>query len=132
MENKYAQLFSRVKAAFVDSVVLVILMYSATWIFNMVEDVPNYVRTSIFILLFLLYEPFLISFFGTTVGHFFNDIVVKRENNEEKNVMLLKAIVRFIFKLLLGWISLLTVKNNEKQKAIHDYIGGSVVLKYGK
>ncbi len=130
MEDKYAQIFTRVKAAAIDGIVIIVLMYSATEILNLFEGVPNYIRISIFISIFLVYEPILISFFGATVGHFFSDIVVKRDNNEQKNVLFPKAMIRFICKFCLGWISLLTVSGNEKRKAIHDHIGGSVVLKY--
>lgn len=130
MENKYAEVFNRVKAAFIDGVVLIVLMYSVTEVFNVFELIPNYVRISVFVVLFLLYEPILISVFGATVGHFFNDIEVKRASNEQKNIIFPMAVFRFLFKLFLGWISLLTVRSNDKGQAIHDYIGGSVVLKY--
>lgn len=130
MENNYAYLFTRVKAAFIDSIVFVILMYSATEIFNLIENVPNYVRIVTFIFVFVLYEPILISIYGATVGHFFNDIVVKRESDETKNVRFIYALGRFLIKVLLGWISLLTVNGDSKKKAIHDYVGKSVVLPY--
>lgn len=130
MEDKYAQIFTRVKAAVIDGIVIVVLMYLATEVLSLFEDVPNYIRISIFSFLFLCYEPILISLFGASVGHFFSDVVVKREDNEQRNILFPKAVVRFICKFFLGWISLLTVGGNEKKKAIHDYIGGSVVLKY--
>ncbi|NMH87347.1 RDD family protein [Flavivirga algicola] len=130
MEDKYAQIFTRIKAAFIDSIVMVVLMYAATEILNLFETIPNYVRISVFIFICLVYEPILVSSFGATVGHFFSDIVVKRENNEQRNILLPKAIIRFIFKFCLGWISLLTISGHEKRKAIHDHVGGSVVLKY--
>ncbi len=122
MENKYAGLFTRVKAVIIDNIAIIILMYSATEIFNLITDVPNAVRVIVFVLIFLLYEPILVSTFGATIGHFFNDIVVKREANEEKNINFFFAIGRFITKVLLGWISLLTINGNDKKKAIHDYV----------
>ncbi|WP_308993862.1 RDD family protein [Mariniflexile litorale] len=131
-EEKYSKLFTRIKAAFVDALELIILMYSATEIFNLIEMIPNYIRICVFVFLFLLYEPILISVFGATVGHFFNDIVVKRDGDEQKNVLFPKAIFRFIFKFFLGWVSLLTISSNEKRKAIHDYVGGSVVLNFNR
>ncbi|GAA3616735.1 RDD family protein [Flavivirga amylovorans] len=130
MEDKYAKIFSRVKAATIDGIVIIVLMYSVTEVLNLFDEVPNYIRISVFACLFLIYEPILISFYGATVGHFFSDIMVKREGNEQRNVHFSKAIIRFICKFLLGWISLLTVSGNEKGKAIHDHVSGSVVLKY--
>ena len=130
MNNKYASILSRVKALVIDSIILILLMYSATEIFSLFDNIPNYIRIGVFLFLFLFYEPILVSIFGATVGHFFNDIVVKRESNENKNISFPFALSRFITKLFLGWISLLTVNGNEKRKAIHDYAGKSVVLPY--
>lgn len=130
MDDYYAHLFTRVKAAFIDSIAFVILIYSATEVFNLIENVPNYVRIVTFLSVFVLYEPILISIYGATAGHFFNDIVVKRESDETKNVIFIYALGRFLTKVLLGWISLLTVNGDSKMKAIHDYVGKSVVLQY--
>jgi uncharacterized RDD family membrane protein YckC len=55
-------------------------------------------------------------------------IRVKRESDEKKNILFPLAIIRFIVKASLGWISLLTVTGNSKRKAIHDYLIGSVVV----
>ena len=132
MDDKYAHLFSRVKAAIIDSIVLIVLLYAATLVVGAFDEVSNYVRISVFVFVFLIYEPILVSVFGASVGHFFNDIVVKKEHDESKNIILPKAIIRFIFKFFLGWISLLTIQGDEKRKAIHDFVGGSVVLKYQK
>ncbi|WP_299557052.1 RDD family protein [Seonamhaeicola sp.] len=130
MKKKYANLFPRVKAAIIDGIVLIVLMYLATWILDAIGEVPNYARIVVFIFVFLLYEPILVAYFGASVGHFFNDIMVKRESNEAKNIILPKAIFRFVFKFFLGWVSLLTIRSDKKGKAIHDFVGGSVVLKY--
>ncbi|WP_396601265.1 RDD family protein [Algibacter sp. R77976] len=130
MDNKYASIISRVKALVIDSIILILLMYSATEIFGLFDNIPNYLRIGVFVFLFLLYEPILVSVFGATIGHFFNDIEVKRESNENKNLNLPFAIARFITKLFLGWISLLTVNSTKKKQAIHDYVGQSVVKPY--
>ncbi|OEK08358.1 hypothetical protein A8C32_02595 [Flavivirga aquatica] len=132
MENQYAPISTRIKALVIDTIVLIILMYSASEIFNLIENTPDYIRIIIFFALFLLYEPILISLYGATVGHFFNDIVVKQENDETKNINIVFAVARFITKSLLGWISLIIVNGNDKKKAIHDYIAKSVVLPYRK
>jgi hypothetical protein len=55
-------------------------------------------------------------------------IRVKRESNEEKNILFPFAVMRYIVKASLGWVSLLTVSGNEKRQAIHDSIAGSVVV----
>ncbi len=130
MENNYAKLSTRVKAAVIDSIVLMILMYSATEIFNLFESVSNTFRILVFIFIFLLYEPILVSIFGATIGHFFNDIVVKKEKNETQNINFPSAIIRFILKASLGWLSLLTINGNKKGQAIHNSFVKSIVKPY--
>ena len=130
MKTEYAPIFTRVKAMVIDSIAIIVLMYSASEIFNLFNNIPNYLRISVFVFIFFLYEPLLVSIYGATIGHFFNDILVKQENNQTKNISFLFALARFITKLLLGWISLLTINNSSKNKAIHDYVAQSVVLPY--
>jgi uncharacterized RDD family membrane protein YckC len=132
MTSKYARLPTRVKAAIIDSIVLILLMYSASEILNLLGTIPNYVRTTIFLIIFVFLEPILVSIFGATVGHFFSDIVVKRQNDEKKNINFLVALIRYILKILLGWLSLLTITGNDKQQAIHDLAANSVVKQYEK
>lgn len=128
MEKQYAQLLSRVKAAVVDGVLLIAAMYAITEILALFEHVPQYVRIIAFVFIFFLYDPIFISLFGGTIGHSFSGIAVKREHDPEKNILFPVALLRFIFKSTLGWLSLLTVTGNAKKKAIHDYVAQSVVV----
>lgn len=130
--SNYAQLSTRVKAAIVDGIILMLLIYFSGELLSLFNNVPNTVRATIFVFIFFLYEPILISIFGATVGHFFNDIVVKRENNEQRNISFPFAILRFALKAALGWLSLITISGNPKGKAIHDFVGKSVVKNYEK
>ena len=68
------------------------------------------------------------SIFGCTFGHLLLGIRVRKEIDETQNVFFPFAVFRYILKVLLGWISLLTVSGNPKRKAIHDYLVGSVVV----
>ncbi len=128
MNDDYARLPSRVKAAFIDGVTIIILIYGITEILSLFDFVPNYIRGGLFFLVFFLYEPLLISLFGRTVGHLLCDLVVKNGENEKKNILFHLAVIRFILKVLLGWLSLLTVTGNEKNQAIHDFAANSVVI----
>ncbi|MEN8122707.1 MAG: RDD family protein [Bacteroidota bacterium] len=128
MEQNYPGVSKRVRAAVTDSLVLAVLMVLTTYIFSNFENVPDIARISAFVFIFVLYDPILTSSIGGTIGHMIIGIRVKRENNQEKNILFPFAIVRFLAKALLGWISLLTVLNNEKGKAIHDYLVKSIVV----
>jgi len=128
METKYATILDRVKAATIDAIVLIAMMYVASEIFSLFETIPNYIRIIVSVFVFILYEPILVSIYGGTIGHSFSKILVKQEDNSNKNLLFHIAIIRFFFKVLLGWVSLLTVTGNEKKKAIHDFIVKSIVL----
>jgi len=127
-ENNYPGVFDRVKAIVTDGLVIVVFMFVASYAFSLFETVPDNARIIAFVFIFLLYDPLFTSIFGGTIGHMILGIRVKRASNEEKNILFPLAIPRYIVKVLLGWISLLTVSGNEKRKAIHDFLVGSVVV----
>jgi uncharacterized RDD family membrane protein YckC len=122
----------RVKAIIVDAIALVAFMLLATYIFSMFESVPDEVRIGTFIFIFFLYDPIFTSSFGGTLGHMMLGIRVKREKDPSKNIVFPLALVRFIVKAGMGWVSLITVTMNIKRKAIHDYLIRSVVVYYKK
>ena len=103
-------------------------MYAASEILNIFENVPNYIRISIAISLFILYDPFFTSQYGGTIGHSFSKITVRKDIDRENYIGFPSALLRFILKISLGWISLLTVTGNKKKKAIHDFVVNSVVV----
>lgn len=127
-EEKYPGVLDRVKAMVTDGIVVVVLILGITYIFSYFEKVPDNAKIIAFVFIFLLYDLIFTSLFGGTIGHMLIGIRVKREINEEKNILFPLAILRFLVKVLLGWISLLTVTSNKKRKAIHDYLIGSVVV----
>ncbi len=127
-EKNYPHVSDRVKAVVIDSIVLIAELVAATYIFSLFETVPDIARKIVFLFIFLLYDPIFTSLFGGTIGHMIMNIRVKRNRNEQKNILLPFAIIRFVVKAFLGWLSLLTVSGNEKRKAIHDMLAGSVVI----
>ena len=127
-EDNYPGVIERVKAVTFDGIVYIGLMYMISYFFLLFEKVNDGARAFAFIFIFLIYEPIFTSLFGGSIGHMLTGIRVKRELNENKNIFFPKAILRCVVKLFLGWISLLTVSTNDKRKAIHDYIVGSVVV----
>jgi len=132
MKDTYAILPDRVKAAVIDGIVLIAAMYGIAEILNLFEHVPNYVRIAVAVFIFLLYDPILTSRFGGTIGHSYSNINVKKDSDRAMNISFSAAVLRFILKAALGWLSLLTVTNSEKKKAIHDLVVGSVVLEAKK
>lgn len=128
MKIEYAILPSRVKAAMIDSIILIGMIFLASETLALFENVPNYIRVIVFILFFILYDPIFTAVFGGTIGHSKMGITVRNAQNPDKKINLVRALFRFIFKATLGWISFLTISGNEKRQAIHDLVGNSIVL----
>ena len=128
IQENYPGVFDRIKAIMADSIVIILLMFTASYIFSLFESVPDNARIIAFVFIFILYDPLFTSIFGGTIGHMLIGIRVKRESDEMKNILLPSAILRYIVKAALGWISLITVSFNPKGKAIHDYLVGSIVV----
>lgn len=126
-EKNYPGVFLRAKAAIVDSIIIILLLLLVTDIFSNFENVPDAAKIIAFVLIFGLYDPIMVSIFGSTVGHRFNNLKVQKLANGKK-INFLQAIIRFIVKALLGWLSFLTVSSNENKQAIHDGIVKSVVV----
>lgn len=129
MEINYGTLIDRVKALTIDSVVIMVFGLITAITFNKFEDAPDFMRGIAFILIFLLYDPIFTSTFGGTIGHLSIGLRVKKEKDHTKKIIFPAAILRFIIKVFLGWISLLTITGNSKNKSIHDSIVSSVVIK---
>lgn len=132
MEKTYAILPYRIKAAFIDAVVMIAFMYGISELFGLFDQVPNVARVVAAIFIFLLYDPLFTSIYGGTIGHSFAKIEVKRQEDNTKNISFPAAILRFLCKAFLGWISLLTVTGNDKKQALHDLLVKSVVLEEKK
>lgn len=124
----YPGVFVRVKAMVIDGIVLLVFMVATSSVFSLFNDVHDVVRVNAFVFIFLLYDPLLTSFWGGTIGHRFAGIRVRKERDEQSNIQFPQAVLRYIIKALIGWISLLTVGGNKKGKAIHDFAAGSVVV----
>ncbi len=127
-EENYPGVLDRVKAIMTDGIVIIIFIFTISYVFSLFESVPDNARIIAFVFIFLLYDPLFTSIFGGTIGHMIIGLRVKRESNEQKNVLFHLAILRYIVKALLGGISLLTISGNKKSKAIHDFLVGSIVV----
>lgn len=124
---KYPQVSSRVKAMVLDYG----LILGAAIIFNQVLDAIGLELVSVRIALYvviLMYDPVMVAFTGGTIGHKVFDLKVKRISNEDKNVLFPLAVVRFVLKAFLGWISFLSIGASSRNLAIHDALSGSIVL----
>lgn len=130
MEKKivYPGIFDRSKALFIDSIVFVVLIIIVTDIFEAFDISHKLLKMLAFLFVFVFYDPLCTHFFGCTLGHNLIGIKVKNYKNQEENISFIKAIFRFLVKIFLGWISLITISSDQEKRAIHDTISGSIVL----
>jgi hypothetical protein len=56
-------------------------------------------------------------------------IRVRSNSDHSKRINFFQALVRFIIKFLLGWLSFISVFTSGKSRTIHDYLSGSVMIK---
>lgn len=128
MELRNASLLDRAKASTIDILLLIFLMYSFSIAFEFFENVSAHIRKWLMIFLFLIYEP-LANSIGTTFGNYMMDIRVRKAKDELKNLNIFQSFFRYIFKILFGWFSFVTIFFNKRNRAIHDFVGGSVMIK---
>ncbi len=103
-------------------------MFLVANILDRFENVPDWVRASVFVVLFIAYEPICITL-GATLGNYIKGIRVRKYSDTAKRINIFQAIIRYIVKFLLGWISFLTINTNPKKRAIHDFASESVMIK---
>lgn len=128
---KKPALITRIKSTFADTCVIIILMLIASSILNNIEIESGVVRGATLVLIFL-YEPIMTSV-GQTLGQLMMGLRVRQaesinSENSPKNINIFASIIRYITKLLLGWISLVTIHSNTYGQAIHDQVASSVMV----
>ena len=128
MEEKYPQLAERIQSTFIDSILLVIMMFLFASILDHNENAPDWVRMIMFVGIFVVYEPLCMTL-GCTLGNYIKGIRVRKYADTSKRVNFFQAIIRYPIKIILGWISFVTINSNPKRRALHDLASGSVMIK---
>lgn len=128
MEEKYPLLTDRIQSTLIDSVLIIILMFVFANLLDNMNNPPDWIRIVMFVSIWLIYEPLCTSL-GFTLGNYIKGIRVRNESKPEKNINIFQALLRYIIKVLLGWLSFLTIGSDSKRRAIHDLAAGSVMIK---
>jgi len=124
----HPELIVRLKASIADGLVLVALMILMANIFETDAGKNEALRMWAFIFIFGLYDPLFTSFLGGTIGHYMMGIRVKRVEDQSKNVILPMTMIRYVVKVFLGLISVLTVSGHPESRALHDRASNSIVI----
>ncbi|MCO6176401.1 RDD family protein [Flavobacterium sp. NRK F10] len=126
-EDNYAPVLDRMKSTTIDTIILIACFYLSSDIINSIGNVPDTVKILLFIT-FLMYEPVFVSINGT-FGNYRNSIRVRKNKNTSEKLNIIQSLIRYFFKISLGWISLIFILMNHKGRALHDIISGSVMIK---
>lgn len=123
-------LIVRIKSSLIDVLVVILLLYVSSLLLDYLRIESGFIRGLIGVLV-LLYEPIATSL-GQTLGQKSLGLRVRDAKtllgqNEYKNIGLGYSILRYMVKILLGWLSLLTIHSNRYGQAIHDKVAFSVM-----
>lgn len=122
----YPLLLRRYQASLIDFLLLGVLSVSLVLIFN-IASVSSQFIVFFVALLWLSYEPIL-SVYLCTLGQHVMGIRVRDGHDPFMRITLWQSYRRFFIKYLLGWLSFITIHQNEQKRALHDFAGQSVVV----
>jgi len=131
MEIRYPDLKTRIQSTFIDTVLMIGLMFFAATLLEKInpaqEEEDGVIRGLIFILIWGIYEPVSMTI-GCTLGNYLMKIRVRKFGDNNKRINLLQSYIRFVVKILLGWLSFVTINSNKERRAIHDFAAGTVMI----
>ncbi|PIF33924.1 RDD family protein [Flavobacterium sp. 9] len=127
MKEKYPFILERVQSILIDSVLIIACMIIFSDVLSNFKNVPDWLRAVLLISIFL-YEPIMTTF-GGTIGNNIKGIRVRKNSDENESINIVQAIIRYFFKLLLGWLSFISIFSSTKKRAIHDILSGTVMIK---
>lgn len=125
-EFEFPTLITRIQSSVIDFGVILIIIF----VFSQLSDsinFPDWIRGFALLFVFILYEPTLQTL-GGTIGNRIKGINVRKNQDVERKINFFQALIRFIVKVLLGWVSFLTIHNDYRKRAIHDLVAGTVML----
>jgi uncharacterized RDD family membrane protein YckC len=124
---KYARFSRRFRGIVLDWMIVMAILFGAVMLASMVRN-DNFSRALgiLVIAALLLYEPILVSFTGSTLGHYLTNLRVVDERSGG-NVSFLKACARVVIKGVFGLYSFVTLAATRRNQAVHDLLTKSTV-----
>jgi uncharacterized RDD family membrane protein YckC len=124
---RYARFSRRFRGIVLDWMIAMAILFGAVMLASVVQN-DNFSRALgvLVIAALLLYEPVLVSFTGSTLGHYFTNLRVVDERSGG-NVSFLKACARVAIKGVLGLYSFVILAATRRNQAVHDLLTKSTV-----
>jgi len=126
--TQFASLSDRVKSIFIDVIFLVVLMFIFSALLDTFKDPPTWLSMLMFVAIWILYEPVCVAY-GCTLGQYMVGIRVRSAKDTSKHIHIVLSYIRYIVKIILGWLSFLSIAFNDQRQAIHDLAVESVMIK---
>ena len=124
----FPPLVKRFQSLFIDQLFIVICMVIFSQLLSGTdEESSGTLKAVLFIGLFLIYEPFCMTF-GCTIGNYISGIRVRKLSDFGKRINIFQSYIRFVVKILLGVISFFTVTADKSKRALHDMAAGSIMV----
>lgn len=124
----YPQLQERTKSAMIDGVILISLIILTGDLIQLLPHPSNMLKGALFILYFVLYEPLLVSLRGGTIGHTLAGITIRKHHYTTEKINFFSALWRYILKISLGWLSVISYYSNPEGRMIHDKLSGAIMV----
>lgn len=125
-EDLFPSLMDRIQSSLIDMGIILLTLYTCGLFYDSL-GAPNWLRGASLIFVFFLYEP-IMQTMGGTVGNRIKRINVRKNEDFTKSINFFQALIRFVAKVFLGWISFLTIHGDIRKRAIHDMIAGTVMI----
>lgn len=122
---EYPTILKRVQSTLIDQVISFSLIGLLITLANQINENTTSLK-AIALVTGLSYEP-LMMFFSRTIGQRITGIKVVSISPMSR-LGLINMYVRYVIKLLLGWISLFAIGFNKQRRAIHDLVSHTIVL----
>ncbi len=125
-EQSYPSIPRRYIASVIDGLLIGSLFILTSFLFQQEQQMIRGVKLLAIFNLLCIYEPFCTSKF-CTLGQKITGIRVRNYKTLEK-IGIAQAYIRIITKILLGFISLVSILFSKDRRAIHDYAAGSIMV----
>jgi uncharacterized RDD family membrane protein YckC len=123
----YPRLVKRVRAVLIDSVLVPLSVLGTLFLGNEAGVSSGVGKVMLLVAPIFVLEPGLVALTGGTIGHHLQRIRVATLDGK-RNINIFAATIRFIVKVLLGWLSFIVVLTTTKHQAVHDLLARSVVI----
>ena len=127
MSREYPALSQRILSTVIDQVLILVLMLVAAAAVDAFHP-PDWIRVALFFGIWAVYEP-VFTTRGCTLGNYVIGLRARQFQDDSKKVSLVQAYIRYFVKVLLGWLSFLTINMNKQRRAIHDLAASTVMIK---